>query len=154
MDHVSGAAATAAAARSAVLSSSIQALLRPGTATFSSPTKSPLPRLLASPLKQRPLPSLPPEASSVSFSSPLRREARQPLEALRSPTANLPNSVLEGPEVLPLHGRQRVAGAGRQVDWLTSYCKQRKKESPAAGLQAKASRPKKKAVTKGKMNNL
>jgi hypothetical protein len=63
--------------------------------------------------------------------------------------------VLEGPEVLPLHGRQRAAGAGRQVDWLTSYCKQRKKESPAtAGLQAKAGRPKKKAVPKGKMKNL
>jgi hypothetical protein len=62
--------------------------------------------------------------------------------------------VLEGPEVLPLNGRQRAAVAGRQVDWLTSYCKQRKKESPAVGLQAKAGRPKKKVVPKGKLNNL
>jgi len=146
-----------AAARSAALSCSIQSLLQPGTSSFTSPTKRSMPRLIASPLKPRPL-LLPtavarPDASAVPFQSPLRLAARQPLEALRSPTANLPNSVRDGREVLPLNARQRTAGVGRQVDWLTSYCKQRKKESPAPKLESKADRPKKKTVLKGKINH-
>ena len=132
-------------ASAANLSSSIQSLLRPGPA-FTSPRKSPAtPRLIASPLRQ-PLPTA---------ASPLRLEAlrRQPLEVLRSPTANLPNLVRDGAGALPLSrcnlsvGR---SGRERQVDWLTSYCKQRKKEAPPLSA-TKAGRPKNKPVPKGKI---
>ena len=132
-------------ASAANLSSSIQSLLRPGPA-FTSPRKSPAtPRLIASPLRQ-PLPTA---------ASPLRLEAlrRQPLEVLRSPTANLPNLVRDGAGALPLSrcnlsvGR---SGRERQVDWLTSYCKQRKKEAPSLSA-TKAGRPKNKPVPKGKI---
>jgi hypothetical protein len=125
------------------LSSSIQALLRPGPA-FTSPVKCPPapPRLIASPLR-RPLPA----------ASPLRL-GRQPLEALPSPTANLPNMVRDGPGVLPLNRCSSSARSRkeRQVDWLTSYCKQRKKEGPVHAA-AKSARSKNKPAQKGKIHN-
>jgi hypothetical protein len=65
--------------------------------------------------------------------------------------------VRDGAGVLPLNqcnlnAGGRNVGRVKKVDWLTTYCKQRKKESPAI-LTSKAARPKKKVVPKEKINN-
>lgn len=82
------------------------------------------PRYLGSPFKQ----NLDSPLAKVPFASPLPKDLRPPLTAIQSPTANLPNLIVDGtsPHRPPLSKPR-----SRQTDWLTNYGKQRKKEGVA-----------------------
>jgi len=68
--------------------------------------------------------------SPLRLGSPLKlfspmRELRTPLESLRSPTANLPNLLLDGtsPRAVKKNGKAKVE---KSSNWLTSYVKEKK----------------------------
>lgn len=99
------------------------------------------PRYLGSPFKQ----NLDSPLAKVPFASPLPKDLRPPLTAIQSPTANLPNLVVDGtsPHRPPLSKPR-----SRQTDWLTNYGKQRKKEGGAKPAKQTTPKSAKKSTKK------
>jgi len=93
--------------------------------------KSPRKHLVCSPLKtsiNSPLRL----ASPLKLFSPLR-ELRTPLESLRSPTANLPNLLMDGTSPRAVRSLTKTKEA-KGTNWLTSYAKEKKQ---VQGMESK-----------------
>ena len=71
-------------------------------------------------------------ASPLKLFSPLR-ELRTPLESLRSPTANLPNLLVDGTSPRAVRSLTKTKEA-KGTNWLTSYAKEKKQ---VQGMESK-----------------